>query len=99
MLVVGARQPAAQNLLQICAGQPVITKRLDVSNGSLYLLLAGAQKLKRTELHGVVLKLRFVDDALVQRQQNIAIVQGAIPCPSTRSRSRAACERMRTASA
>jgi hypothetical protein len=45
----------------------------------LYLLLAGAQKFQRTELHGVILKLRFVNDALMQRQQDIPIIDRSSP--------------------
>ena len=76
---IRAWQPAAQNLPEVSPGQPVITKRFNVGNGCFNLLLSRAQQLNRSELHRVVLQLGFVDDALMQRQQNVAVVQRAIP--------------------
>ena len=42
-------------------------------------LFARAQQLNGSKLHRVIVQLGFIDDELVQRKHNVAVVQSTIP--------------------
>src|ERR1051325_6935016 len=87
------RQTAAQKPFQITSREPVITKCLHIPRRSFNLVVARPDQFKNAKLHGVVLKLSFGNDTLVQGQKNIAIVERPInrrlrltfDCPRRRS--------------
>src|ERR671922_2470392 len=78
---IETRYATAQELLKLSAGQPVVEEGVDVGDGGLDLLLPSPEEINDADLHGVVLQLGLVDDALPERQQDVSIVPHAVLCP------------------
>src|SRR5262245_13326144 len=74
-------QPTGRQLHEVRSSEPVVAQRFDVGNRGLDLALTVAQQLEDADLHRVVLKLSLGHDPLLQRQDDVTVVERPIPRP------------------
>ena len=66
------RQSSVQQLYKIARRQRMVPKRFDVGDAGFDLLFTGTQQIKHSELHRVIVKLYLVENAFLQREQNVS---------------------------
>ena len=71
-------EPAADCAFELCPRYPVIAQRLDIPPACIDLGLFRFEQLEDAQEHRVVVLLRLLDDASTQRQDDIALMFGAL---------------------